>query len=81
MDLPQGSLEVPLQGEPKDVTKVRKLVVPIKLDKPLQPAKRRKIDRAVIDVNSMVLANGTSKPWLTLNGKVTKRFLNENKRI
>ena len=44
-------------------------MVPIKPDKIKQPAKRKKSDSGVlIGVDSIELADGTSKPWLALNG-------------
>ena len=43
--------------------------MPIKPDMIKQPAKRKKSDSGVlIGVDSIELADGTSKPWLALNG-------------
>lgn len=72
-DLPQGGLEVPcilkFQGDPKDVAKVRKLVMPLSTIalQTQSPSKKRKIDCGVVEVGDDP-DDTTSKPWLTLNG-------------
>ena len=72
-DLPQGGLE----GEPKDVAKMRKLHVLVLVtstkpsasdetenEPPNNPNKKRKISSEVVDVDKVVFTNVQSpKPW------------------
>jgi len=80
-DLPQGGLEVPctliFRGEPKDVAKMRKLVVPVTSTKSSAPDetenkppnKKRKVSSEVVDVDKVVFTTVQSpKPWLSLKG-------------
>ena len=80
-DLPQGGLEVPctliFRGEPKDVAKMRKLVVPVASTKSSAPDeteneppnKKRKVSSAIVDVDKVVFTTVQSpKPWLCLKG-------------
>ena len=78
-DLPQGGLEVPctlmFRGDPKDVAKMRKLVVPAvsrKADETENepPNKKRNISSEVVDVDKVELTDNLpmAKRWLTLKG-------------
>ena len=79
-DLPQGGLEVPciliFRGDPKDVAKMKKLVVPFNSVKQTAtpgaenepPNKVRKITPEIIEVDKLVLPGTSPNRWLSLKG-------------